>query len=393
VGGPQLNAAALGREYLLAGHLIDRAGMPQVLTRYGREAMRDIAIEEWMGASPVYTRRAQRALGFTGDDVATIFKGMQLDIGAPHQFMDFRYSVSGPDHGEFQLRSCGALMDVEPMGDEFVVAMCHHIEDPTFDATACATNPRARMRPVHRPPRVPTDRHPHCHWTVDIVAGADPVPEPAAAVSVAASVAARLDLGSLPAPSYAGAFDPDFQLEHLPPDALERALAETCLQGHLLVHSFLLAVDRRWGADAAREIGVQQLTGVAGVVAARLTDGSRGLGEIRRVLELHPAFLPRAYVALSVESDDDGLTVRLNPSPALDEVGGWSWPALLTATGAVRPFEAIAQAVDRRARVACTGDATWRITVDPAAEPAQELSEVTLTKFSTGAAFVFRPVA
>ena len=48
---------------------------------------------------------------------------------------------------------CGALMDVEPMGDDFVVAMCHHIEDPTFDATACATNPRARMRPIHRPPR------------------------------------------------------------------------------------------------------------------------------------------------------------------------------------------------------------------------------------------------
>jgi hypothetical protein len=40
------------------------------------------------------------------------------------------------------------------MGDDYVRSMCHDIEDPTFDATAVATNPRAQVRPVHRPPRV-----------------------------------------------------------------------------------------------------------------------------------------------------------------------------------------------------------------------------------------------
>eukprot|EP01032_Pedospumella_encystans_P005547 gene5547-6601_t len=59
-------------------------------------------------------------------------------------------------------------MDVEPMGPEFVRSMCHDIEDPTFDATAVATNPRAQVRPVHRPPRMPADRNPHCAWTVII---------------------------------------------------------------------------------------------------------------------------------------------------------------------------------------------------------------------------------
>ena len=121
-----------------------------------------------MGASPVYTRRMQRALGFEGDSVETIFKGMQLDVGAPPQFMDFRYRISDHDHGEFWLDHCGALMDVEPMGPDYVVAMCHDIEDPTFEATAIATNPRAQVRPIHRPPRVPADRTPHCHWTVTI---------------------------------------------------------------------------------------------------------------------------------------------------------------------------------------------------------------------------------
>ena len=78
-----------------------------------------------MAASPVYTRRMQDALGYAPSspghgDVVTIFKGLQLDIGAPPQFMDFRYTVHDPWHGEFQLDHCGALMDVEPMGPDYV---------------------------------------------------------------------------------------------------------------------------------------------------------------------------------------------------------------------------------------------------------------------------------
>ncbi|MGV0624256.1 hypothetical protein ABVK32_30625, partial [Mycobacterium kansasii] len=110
----------------------------------------------------------QKALNYEGDDVPTIFKGLQLDIGAPPQFMDFRYTVHDRWHGEFQLDHCGALLDVEPMGEQYVFGMCHTIEDPTFDATAIATNPRAQVRPIHRPPRTPADRHPHCAWTVII---------------------------------------------------------------------------------------------------------------------------------------------------------------------------------------------------------------------------------
>ena len=56
--------------------------------------------------------------------------------------------------------------------------MCHDIEDPTFNATAVATNARARMVPIHRPPRVRTDGEPHCEWTVAIDPDAIPVMEP-----------------------------------------------------------------------------------------------------------------------------------------------------------------------------------------------------------------------
>ncbi len=67
--------------------------MPLVHTGREREEMEQIAIEEWMAASPIYSRRTQAALRFGNGDVATILKNIQLDIGAPHHFMDFRCRV------------------------------------------------------------------------------------------------------------------------------------------------------------------------------------------------------------------------------------------------------------------------------------------------------------
>ena len=121
--------AVLVRELLLAGQLMDRAGMPHLIANYGREVMAEIAIDEWMGASPLYTRRTQQLLGFGGDTIDTMFKGLQLDIGAPPEFMDFRLKVIDEFTGEFWLDHCGALVDVEPMGEEYVRTMCHTIED------------------------------------------------------------------------------------------------------------------------------------------------------------------------------------------------------------------------------------------------------------------------
>ena len=379
--------AALGREYLLAGHLIDRAGMPHVISEFGREAMESVAIEEWMGASPVYTRRIQRALGFSGDDVATIFKGMQFDIGAPHEFMDFRFRVNDRDRGEFWLASCGALMDVEPLGDDFVVGMCHHIEDPTFDATAAATNPRAQVRPVHRPPRVPADRHPHCHWTVTIVPDAAPFPEPAAAVRLAASKAASVEMPTEGADDYAGEFDPDLRLEKLSEATLRLLLKEFALQGQLLARSFMLVLAERWGSETAARLGARQLAGVGGVTSQRLT---RLLGpDVATVLDAHPALLPREYVTATVERDGDAVLVSIGDGDALDEGDDLTWPALLVRGHADPALEAIVHGVDRRARVERVDDATWAIHVDEGADPAPISRDVTLTEFSTGAAFEF----
>jgi hypothetical protein len=398
--------AVLAREYQMAAHLQDRAGIPQVLARYGATAMREIAIAEWMGASPVYTQRMQSALGFHGDDVGTIFKGMQFDVGAPHGFLDFRFKLHDDKSGEFWLPYCGALMDVEPMGEEFVVGMCHHIEDPTFDATAVATNARAQVRPIHRPPRVPADRAPHCHWRVKVEDAATPVEEIPLTARVRASRLARLALpaaSSNPEPGgladYAGAFDPGLQLEDLAHPALVRVAQEFCLQGHLLVRSFMMAVAERWGIEMAREIASQQWVGIAGVAAERVAaamgvDASGGIDALGRLFQLHPAFHPRAYIDLHVERAGDTLRCWIGECEAFAEGDAYSWPALL-GPEPHRALSAIARTVDPRAR--CLPDpmpgarAAWTVVIDPAAEPMPEAPEVGLTKLSKGTTFRFAP--
>jgi len=104
--------AVLLPELLSIGQMIDRSGMAWCIQEFGREEMVQIAVEEWAGATPVHDRW----------------------------------------HGEFHLDHCGALLDVEPMGPDYVFGMCHTIDDPTFDATAVATNARAgASHPPARP--------------------------------------------------------------------------------------------------------------------------------------------------------------------------------------------------------------------------------------------------
>lgn len=390
----QAELAVLVPELLLAGHLIDRAGMPHLIGAFGRDVMRDIAIDEWMGASPVYSKRMQRTLDFEGDSVVTIFKNIQIDIGSPPQFMDFRFHVTDRDHGEFWLDHCGALMDVEPMGPDYVTAMCHDIEDPTFDATATASNPRAQVRPVHRPPRVPADRSPHCSWTV-VIDDAHPVlPVPDQAVTIGATAAATIELDPIDPDDpglheYSGPMLSDLQFRDWSGSALRRIAEEVCIQGHLLALSFLASTRGHVDTDEeARTFSRRQFTGVAGVVAGRLRAalglGSE-LGDVAQVLALSPGLLPTSYAGCSVEFGDR-LLVRIDRSAAAIFDG--AWPTLLDAEH-LEPLDAIVGAMDRRYFCSIVADNDDELVVEVVRgdeiRPVPE--DVRLTEFSTGATF------
>ena len=385
--------AILVPELLLIGHMIDRSGMAWCIQEFGRDEMVQIAIEEWAGASPVYTKRMQRALNYEGVDVPTIFKGLQLDIGAPPQFMDFRYTIHDRWHGEFHLDHCGALLDVEPMGDEYVFGMCHTIEDPTFDATAVATNPRAQMRPIHRPPRVPSDRHPHCAWTVIIDESNPPAPTTPALDIVSETRAASWELDVIDSSDqgladYSGPLVSDLDFGAFSHSALVRMADEVCLQMHLLYLSFAIAVRARAGSNTelADSIGTRQLTGLAGLAAERIHRALSlpgGIEGVRRVFEFHPLFNPLGYV----NAETSG-RLRVHRSPAHDDA---AWISLCSPES-VQPLQAIATAVDPHIEVRITGNSTdWTAELTETDTATTELPEVSVAKVSGGSTFQFQP--
>lgn len=401
----QPTLATLAREWFLHGHLQDRVGIP-LLYQYGvdREGAEQIAIDEWAGASPLYSVRMQDTLDFRGDTVDVILKNLQFDIGAPLQYMDFRMTYIDPDHAEFQLDHCGALMDVEPMGDEWVHGMCHTIEDPTFDATAAATNPHAIMRPIHRPPRTPADRMPHCAWTITIDPSGPPAQAHANLAVVAASLAARLETPTVGAEpdepgrtTYADGFDPDLGYDDLSRPALLAILREAAIQSQLLMRSYLVSVTERVGPEVAAEVAPRILVGVAPVTAGRLAK-ALGTGDdaagIARVLAVHPSFQPTDYIDTRVDLVDD-TTVRLGfgDSAIFAEQDGLTWFAGIEEPSD-RAVDALVRGVNPRARaerVEPTGDErlAFAITVDAAAEPRVEEPETSLARFSTAATFEF----
>lgn len=385
--------AVLVPELLLIGHMIDRSGMAWCIQEFGREEMVQIAIEEWAGASPIYTKRMQRALNYEGNDVPTIFKGLQLDIGAPPQFMDFRYTIHDRWHGEFHLDHCGALLDVEPMGDEYVFGMCHTIEDPTFDATAVATNPRAQMRPIHRPPRVPSDRHPHCAWTVIIDESYPPAESIPALDIVSQTRAATWELGAIDRSDegladYSGPLVSDLDFGAFSHAALVRMADEVCLQMHLLYLSFAIAVRARAGSDAglAASVGTRQLTGLAGLGAERIHRALSlpgGIEGVLRVFELHPLFNPLGYVDAEISGQ-----LHVHQSPAHDDA---AWISLCS-PDSVQPLQAIATAVDPHIEVRIAGrNSDWSAELSETDTPTTELPEVSVAKVSGGSTFQFQP--
>lgn len=385
--------AVLVPELLLIGQMIDRSGMAWCISAFGRDEMVQIAIEEWAGASPLYTRRMQRALRYEGVDVPTIFKGLQLDIGAPPQFMDFRYTVHDRWHGEFHLDHCGALLDVEPMGPDYVFGMCHTIEDPTFDATAVATNARAQVRPIHRPPRQPADRHPHCAWTV-IIDESYPEAQSIPALDIVSRTRAAnwqlddIDTSDEGRCDYSGPLLSDFDFDAYSQSALVRIADEVCLQMHLLYLSFAIAVRQRATDEAqATSICTRGLVGVAGLAAERIRralDLPGGLDGVRQVLELHPLLNPAGYVVADVA--DNRLMVE--PSPAHDD-GAW---IAVCSPASVQPLQAIATGVDPRVEVRVGGtDTDWTAEFVETDAAAAELPEVAVTKVSGGSTFQFEP--
>lgn len=386
--------AQLAREYMVASQFNSRTGYAALRMKHGDEAYKPIAIDNWLAVSPIYTQRMQHAMGFAGGTgVSTIFKGLQLDCGLTHQYFDCHFEVFSEDKGRFWLASCGPLLETEPRGEAAVKVMCHDIEDPTFDGTAIATNPRARMRPVHRPPRVPVDRSPHCEWNVFIDHEAEPLQEPAITQLMRKSKLASLAIarGASREPGglefYTGPVFEQLHFEQLSHAALVVVCKEIAVQNHLLILGLMVAAAQHYGEEAALAIGEFQMTGSGWVMSHRLKNwlgiAGGGIDAILRVLAVHPAFQPAEYHSIRVEkTGDNTASISIPACLALHEAKGFDlgWYSLL-ARGKTAGLAAILKGVDPCAQLQPgAAPLSWQVVIDENATAGDEPLAVQIAK-------------
>ena len=186
---------------------------------------------------------------------------------------------------------------------------------------------------------------------------------------------------------YSGALLSDVDFGAFSHSALVRIADEVCLQMHLLVLSFTLAVRARAKGDVALEksIRTKQLIGIAGVAAERIHAALSlpgGVAGALRVLEVHPLLNPAAYV--SAEVDQEFVHVRTSPA---HEDGAW---ISLISPMVDTPLQAIVAAVDPHLRAEVSGtESDWTVRVIETDTAAKKLPEVEVCEFSKGASWVF----
>ncbi|MCB1842637.1 MAG: hypothetical protein KDI09_06705 [Halioglobus sp.] len=401
----------LTHEFNLIGHLLDRVGQPLVALEYGEEGFVRSGIEEWQCASPIYSKRMQKLMNFEGNDVGTVFKNIQLEVGAPQQFLDFQFRLDSPEYGEFWLPFCGALNDLEKNGNDpnLTRAMCHDIEDPTFDATAAATNPYMVMRPIHRPPRINGDggngegRYPVCRWQVFISDEAQPYANHPNLEVMRNTRLAGIELVQPEQWSdeggwddYSGPLDTLCQFEDFSQRALTLLAQENAVQALLLAHSYTLSLATHYGDDVARRFSERTWVGHAALAVERLQKnldlGGNDIETMAKILQLHPHFHPRTYADIGIRiTGANSLRISLRDCPALHETIAHTWFTQLSPEPHPA-FDSLVAQVNPRARchtVADPGDAAfaWDVIIDPANEEAAVPMELAIARTSSGVNF------
>jgi hypothetical protein len=385
--------ACYAREIMLANHIHDRGVLVQVALTYGPAAQTAVACDEWMGSSPIYNARNRKLLNMHGDNVQTALKCLQLDIGAPHNFLNFHYEVVSDVEGYFWTTTCGPYNHVRRMtgaDPAMETQICHHMEDPTFDATVMAVNPRMRCRPVFRPPHDAVPAEGPCRWRVAIDHDIGLVEDNPTLAVVRNSLAADFAFADI-TPSgegmldYSGDFKRDFVLEDLEHAVLARQCKEFALDVHLLNRACYTSIADRWGQDVIVPMTIEQWRAMAPITVHRLrkTLGIRGtdMSAVLKVLQLNP-FLPPEYLKMRYQLiDDHSARVWIEDCAALHEPLARGLVSLLTHHPDSPGFNAMASAVNplvRCARISSAdirgAAAAWELTVDasiPAATPSE----------------------
>ncbi|NND68977.1 MAG: hypothetical protein HKN19_15410, partial [Halioglobus sp.] len=376
--------AEYGRDIMLANHIHDRSGLLPVVVKFGMEAQTEIACDEWMSASPIYNQRNRQFLSIEGDEVAVALKGLQVDIGAPHNYLNFHYEVVSATEGFFWTSTCGPFNHVYNMSggdEELQTQICHHMEDPTFDATVMAVHPQMRCRAVFRPPVAEIPATGPCRWRVfisDEIGLAEDCPNLA---HTSATLAARFEFDRPEETGdgladYNGPFKRDFCLEDLAHGTLAVLCREFMLDVFLLNYACHYAIGERHGEEHLAEMAQEQYHHLAPITVHRLRNafGIEGddMDAILKVLQLN-YFTPHEYFDMGYArvSDTRGL-VWLNDCAGCREPVRRGIASLMLEQPAQPGFHRLAQEVnaqavvrpvtrDAVAEIPATGPCRWRV--------------------------------
>ena len=387
--------AEYGRDIMLANHIHDRSGLLPVVLKFGMEAQTDIACDEWMSTSPIYNQRNRQFLNIEGETVAVALKGLQVDIGAPHNYLNFHYQEVSDTEGYFWTSTCGPFNHVYRMsgGDEAMqTQICHHMEDPTFDATVMAVHPQMRCRAVFRPPVAEIPETGPCRWHVFISDEIGLVEDCPYLAHTSNTLAARFEFAP---PSdtgdgladYNGPFKRDFCLEDLAHGTLAALCREFMLDVFLLNYACHYAIGERHGVEHLADIAKEQYHHLAPITVHRLRNafGIEGddMAAILKVLQLN-YFAPHEYFDLGYAqvSATRGL-VWLGDCAGSREPVKRGIASLMMEHPDEPGFHRLAEEVNPRALVRPVAAAevqefvgdkcvqqAWEIVIDPQAEPA-----------------------
>ena len=396
--------AEYGRDIMLANHIHDRSALLPVTLKFGMQAQTQVACDEWMSTSPIYNQRNREFLNIHGDDVSVALKTLQVDIGAPHNYLNFHYEVVSRDEGYFWTSTCGPFNHVFRMsgGDEALqTQICHHMEDPTFDATVMAVNPQMRCRPVRRPPVASIPEAGPCKWLVTIQEDIGLVEDCPHLAHTSQTLAANFEFESLPGDGqgladYSGDFKRDFCLEDLCHGTLATLCREFMLDVFLLNYACYHAIANNHGEEHIIDMAQEQYHHLAPVTVHRLRNAFDIEGDdidaILKILQLNP-FTPHDYfdVGYAGVSAVRGL-VWLHDCAGVREPVKRGIASLMVERPQRPGFHRMVEEVNPRARVRQVEVAevapftdtdgvvlAWEIVIDAQAEPARrsEWADVT----------------
>jgi hypothetical protein len=134
--------------------------------RLGEQLALELDAEVWRRQTPVEVRLCRRAMGITGDDVASLFKHLQVDPGAGGIWPEFDLELKDSNHGILTVKRCLALEHFERGGEAELARLkhtCEVLDGEGFQDTAALFHRRMKAMPLKLPPRNNKDEI-ACQW-------------------------------------------------------------------------------------------------------------------------------------------------------------------------------------------------------------------------------------